>query len=280
MGQGAFTSYVGSSVGVMAGCPPNRALNTQLSNAEVQYGVGRRLGCELCEEGPCPFCVGVMDRWGAHCESCMAGGDKTVNHNIVRDDLYEHAKRAHTAPRLEACGVTRLLGLECGEDGQVRPADVLLCRAQDVDTGAGVRAARLALDVGIICPQAAGHLGNTAGGSLGAAEEYAKTKCAHGDMERRCREAGIVFQPMIFESTGGVSAEAERVLKCLNKAVAVNSDASEVVVATRFWQRIGIDILRGGCRAFQRRLVKRDGVCSTQTVLFTQLSGLAVAGGV
>jgi len=56
----------------------------------------------------------------------MACGDKTVNHNIVRDDLYDHAKRAHTAPRLEVCGVTRLLGLEGGEDGQVRPADVLL----------------------------------------------------------------------------------------------------------------------------------------------------------
>lgn len=98
--------------------PPNRALTTQLSNAEVQYGVGRRLGCELCEEGPCPFCVGVMDKWGAHCESCMAGGDKTVNHNVVRDVLYAHARRAHTAPRLEACGVTRLLGLEGGGGGQ------------------------------------------------------------------------------------------------------------------------------------------------------------------
>jgi len=89
-----------------------------------------------------------------------------------------------------------------GEDDQVRPADVLLCRAQDVDTGDGVKAARVVLDVGIICPQAAGHLSNTAGGSLGAAEEYAKTKCVHGDTEKWCREAGIVFKPMVFESMG------------------------------------------------------------------------------
>ena len=78
---------------------------------------------------------------------------------------------------------------------------------------------------------------------------------------------------------GAVSAEAERVLKCLNKAVAVNSDTSEVVVATRFWQRIGIDLLRGGYRAFQRRLVQRDAVDSREMALFTHLSGLAVAGG-
>ena len=55
---------------------PNQALDTHLTNAEVQYGVGRRLGVPLCEECPCPFCLGVMDKWGAHCESCMGGGDK------------------------------------------------------------------------------------------------------------------------------------------------------------------------------------------------------------
>ena len=77
-----------------------------------------------------------------------------------------------------------------------------------------------------------------------------------------------------------MSAEAERVLKCLNKAVAVNSDASEVVVATRFWQRIGIDLLRGSCRAFRRRLVDREGVGECGSRLFTSLSGLSVAGGI
>ena len=50
---------------------PSVALDTQLTNAEVQYGVGRRLGVEICEQSPCPFCLGVMDKWGAHCESCI-----------------------------------------------------------------------------------------------------------------------------------------------------------------------------------------------------------------
>ena len=131
-------------------------------------------------------------------------------------------------------------------DRNVRPADVLLCRAQDVHTGVGpAGAGKVALDVGIICPQAAGHLADAAGESLGAAEMYVKTKCGRGDTERRCREAGVVFQAMILESMGGASAEAGRVIKCLNKAVAGNTDASEVVVATRFWQLIRIDILMG-----------------------------------
>jgi len=134
--------------------------------------------------------------------------------------------------------------------------------------------------VGIVCPQAAGHLDNAAREPLGAAEEYVKTKCGRGETERRCREVGVVFQPMIFESTGGVSAEAERVLKCLNKAVAGNSDSSEEVVATRFWQRIGVDLLRGddnNSRAFHKRLVDKNGEDGNGVRYFQGVSGLAVA---
>ena len=260
--------------------PPNAALDMQLSNAEVQYGVGRRLGVALCEECPCPFCLGVMDKYGAHCETCMTGGDKTVNHNEVRDDTYIHARRAHTAPRLEACGVSRLLGLQVVENSQERPADVLLVRAQDITTGMGTNASRVALDIGIICPQAFGHLGASSAEPCGAAEEYARTKCTRGDIARRCADAGVVFQPMIFESMGGVSSEADRVLKCLNKAVAVNTDSSEEAVATRFWQRIGIDILRGNCRSFHRRLVKGGPRAGAGHGYFQSLAGLAFASGI
>ena len=91
-------------------------------------------------------------------------------------------------------------------------------------------------------------------------------------------EAGAVFQPMIFESTGGVSAEAQRVVKCLNKAVAANSDSSEEIVATRFWQRVRVDLLRGACRAFHRRLVEGSGDIGMGGP-FRGLEGLEIAGG-
>ena len=101
------------------------------------------------------------------------------------------------------------------------------------------------------------------GVETGAGTGHLDSKTAYGscrgDMERRCREVGVTFQPMIFESFGGVSAEAERVIKCLNKAVAVNTDISEEVVATQFWHRVGVDLVRANCRAFHRRLVSQGG---------------------
>ena len=83
-----------------------------------------------------------------------------------------------------------------------------------VGSAGGAAAGRVALDVEIVCPQAAVHLAN-AQESLGAAEAYTRTKCDRAQMAERCRVAGVVFQPMIFESLGGVSVEAEGVIKVL-----------------------------------------------------------------
>ena len=105
-----------------------------------------------------------------------------------------------------------------------------------------------------------------------------RTKCARGDIERRCREVGVTFQAMIFESTGGVTVEAERVMKCLNKAVAANSDSSEEIVATRFWQRIGIDLPRGSCRAFIAVLSTRVLAKVLRVIPLEVCWGLALRG--
>eukprot|EP00973_Karenia_brevis_P006458 879105-Karenia_brevis.AAC.1 len=45
---------------------------------------------------------------------------------------------------------------------------------------------------------------------------------------------------MVFESLGGVSTEADGVIKCLNKCVASATDSPEGEVATLFWQRLSI----------------------------------------
>ena len=72
---------------------------------------------------------------------------------------------------LEAADVLNVLGVpgSAGEGvgGSIarsweRPADTLLCKAQDVRVGAagGAAVGLVALDVGFVCPQAAVHLDN------------------------------------------------------------------------------------------------------------------------
>ena len=106
---------------------PSRGLDMLLTNEEVSSRVGRRLGVAICEEQTCPFYFGIMDRFGIHAESCMAGGDKTAAHHCVRNDVYHHAGRGNTGPVLEAAGVLDMLGVQDaqGRLGE-RPADVAM----------------------------------------------------------------------------------------------------------------------------------------------------------
>ena len=72
---------------------------------------------------------------------------------------------------------------------------------------------------------------------------------------------------MTFKSLGGVSAETEKVIKNLNRMIAENQDTPHGEVATRFWQRVSIDIqgrstglLQGEWREGKMWKV-REGVC-------------------
>ena len=53
-------------------------------------------------------------------------------------------------------------------------------------------------------------------GKVGAAEKYAGSTCFRGDMERRCRKAGVVLQAFILEKFRGVSVEVEGGLTCFS----------------------------------------------------------------
>ena len=56
-----------------------------------------------------------------------------------------------------------------------------------------------------------------------------------------------------MESSGGIACEAEKVIKCINRAVAENTDTPYGEVAQYFWQRLSVDIQRMGHRAYARR---------------------------
>ena len=182
----------------------------------------------------------------------MKKSDKVASHNETRNTVYRQGQGAGARPELEKSGLLSGLGWP-GVAGH-RPADTLLCSTAGVRTGKRRTRLRVALDIGIVCPQAHSHIGAGAGKVLGAASEYVNTKCKHQDTEKKCEEAGIEYQPMIFESFGGIESEAEEVLKSLSRLVADNTRTPYGEVAQRLWQRISVDLQRAGHRAFARRV--------------------------
>ena len=95
---------------------------------------------------------------------------------------------------------------------------------------------------------------------LGAAESYTRAKSAYDDTEAKCEEAGFEYQPIVFGSFEGTVREAERVLKCINRQVAINTNTPPEEVARRLWERLSVDLQRAGHRAFARRTTTREFV--------------------
>ena len=103
-----------------------------------------------------------------------------------------------------------------------RPADVLLGWGQNMKVGrnSGGGRGRVALDRHVVCSEAAGHLAAAGVEVMGAAEELLGLS-AHGcKWKGGARRRGL----MMFESLGCASSEADRLVKCLNQAVAENTD--------------------------------------------------------
>ena len=129
---------------------------------------------------------------------------------------------------------------------------------EGIQTGRVWARPRIALDIGIVCPQAPSHRIEAANEVLGAAEAYTRAKAHHNDTEANCLEAGFEYQPLVFGSLGSVAREAEKVLKDITKQVAINTNAPSGEVARRESESLSVDLQRAGHRAFKRRAGARD----------------------
>ena len=115
---------------------PSKAAGTLLTGDEFRSRLGRRLGVEICEEGMCPCCGQAMDRFRAHAEGSMCGGDKTKSHNQVNYLVYKQCQSAGVRPELEKTEI--FSGAKSQQDlGRRRPADTFLHSGAGIKTGKG-----------------------------------------------------------------------------------------------------------------------------------------------
>ncbi len=241
--------------GWLRGCPSDN-LDTCLSNGAFRDAVKMRLCMQMFNgDGHCPLCRMVIGIHGHHVFACMCGGDKVLEHNEIRNEVHRVAKVAGAQPELEAGGLLGGLGWP-GVAGR-RPADTLLVAARGV-RGTSRRAfARVAFDFAVTSPFSPYVLRLSSESGLAAAQQYASYKRRHLNTQEMCEAAGIGFEPIVFESTGGLEPEAVGVL---NSLLAMVADASGKAFATekeRLMQRVSLILVRSHHRALCRR---RGGV--------------------
>lgn len=125
----------------------------------------------------------------------MAGGDAVAFlRNAVRDLLVDFCARAHLRPQPEAPGL--LAGQRCPADILVRGATGLIPALPDGSRPLGLGA--LALDVAIINALGATHWDDTLRGPACAVFSYARSKREHQQTASLCRQAGILYQPLVW----------------------------------------------------------------------------------
>src|SRR5437763_14116686 len=131
---------------------------------------------------------------GDHPLCCNKSGDRITRHNRLRNLVFKLADTGLLAPELEKLGI---LGVT--DKTRRRPGDVSI-KSWSFRRG-------LAIDVAVIHPLAASHLGKAE-----PCESYAQTQkidryaaaFVHSDYD---------FAPVIFETSGALNKEGETVLK-------------------------------------------------------------------
>jgi hypothetical protein len=190
----------------------------------------------------------------------MSGGDTTTLHNEVRDEVFQWCRRALLDPRLEKSGLLSELSLP---GSRRRPADVLVCHRTGLFKGlpggdSAVRSGKVALDFAIVNALGQGHFDDTAQKPLRAAVCYSMRKSLHLNTKALCEQAGISFEPMVFETQGGVEPRAAAILHRIAGAVAKVEAAELSTIKSQMLQNLAIIIARGAANMVNRRRAHRS----------------------
>eukprot|EP00666_Eupelagonemidae_sp_cell4sb_P018089 gene18089-biopygen31850 len=156
-----------------------------------------------------------MDSYGDHALVCAAGGDRTIRHNLLRNAAFRAARAAGARPELEKPGLLGprpLIGI-LEEDGVPLPTlrDQLAGRRPaDVFLPSFFGGSRCALDFAVTSGLRCGSASESAADGSHAASSYENRKRSHLDTDTLCKEAGLLFIPMVMEASGGSWGHAAR----------------------------------------------------------------------
>ena len=193
--------------------------DTVMTPLAFRVAVLRLLGLSVLPSPvPCPLCQQTIDLLGDHALCCRKTRDTSTRHNRMRNWVFQLAKW------LVEPGDEKKDLLGDTPPGRRRPADVLIPLWR---YGRG-----LAIDVAVICPVAQSHLDEKV-----PCESYGLFN-KHDHYDEDFMNSQCDFLPMIFESSGGINDEGEKILKQLIRFASKRSRVLHSVYAGRAWARM------------------------------------------
>ena len=105
---------------------------------------------------------------------------------------------------------------------------------------------RIALDFAVVNALGRGLWRETVGEPGAASNGYAAKKRWYRNTAQQCKDAGIRFQPMVFEAQGGMTKETAAVLHVLSHAVSQAENADPCKCKNDLFQRVAWALVRLG----------------------------------
>ena len=214
--------------------------------AEFTAAIKTRLSMrQYSNDRHCPCCDAILDSFGRHAELCMAAGDHTACHNVARNIVGRFACNAGLSPTLEKAELLPPRPDDPASSNLRRPADVYV---PSWDFGSPA-----AFDFAIVSPQRQDVLSQASQSSGAAAGLYEEHKRSYLNTAAECAEQGVLFIPLVAESSGGWGTAGFTTLHKLAKVSGQRWGKDVEASLSHLLERLSVAIRSAQARAVLRR---------------------------
>ena len=220
-------------------CPsaiPNPALGLKMYPSHFRATIQLRLGLPVLTSRHRCDCQTTPDIFGTHSLCCTKGPERTARHNSIRNVIHQTCIAAGLSASLEP---PHLLS-----NSEHRPGDIFI---RDWSCGKSI-----AMDVTVSCTLQQSNLDKAAAHDRFHAQDADTRK--RRLLAKVYDGSGFIFQPMSFESTGGMTSATEETLKTIATFWGARQGIERHTAIPWLFQKVSMALQRGNADMIARHL--------------------------